>query len=446
MEEPQPEPEWRAAGVLPYTVLGGEVLCLLGKEYSLAPTTQRLLLGPTDPKATAPLESGEGHYRSWWSDFGGGREACDGSVAATAAREWAEESLGVYGDGCDMAARVASSAASMRACLSATTAPGALGPVFSVVAEAYTMFAVAVPFVDTLIFQLARDENDAEAAEECNEEESAEGALRRRVGEKRDFAWVSLASLLAAVSGGKTRLRDKEGQTLTLLPRLGFALKSSGAAVLERVSAGAPSSVPVTVLHVPSSRTVGGHSLYICPRRGDTAEGEISQEQAAKALQRAATSIARFGRISRAVLHRYAAPKATSAAAAVGPRVGKRLGDPFALITFAESKAAADAQRWLSGDDAPQPGSGECAVLAEFAFFEPSSKLRRRGAASSRRKTLAGPGADSKAAGAPGQREKRQGGGGGVGARKSLRGRKSLLGVRPASNAALLWQKRAEGT
>ena len=438
MEEPQPEPEWRAAGVLPYTVLGGEVLCLLGKEYSLAPTTQRLLLGPIDPKATAPLESGEGHYRSWWSDFGGGREADDESVAATAAREWAEESLGVYGDGSDMAARVASSAASMRACLSATAAPGALGPVCRVVSEAYTMFAVAVPFVDTLIFQLARDENDAEAAEECNEEESAQGALRRRVGEKRDFAWVSLASLLAAVSGGKTRLRDKEGQTLTLLPRLGFALKSSGAAVLERVSAGAPSSVPVTVLHVPSSRAEGGHSLYICPRRGDSAEGEISQEQAATALQRAATSIARFGRISRAVLHRYAAPKETSAAAAaaattVVPRVGKRLGDPFALITFADSSAAADAQRWLSGDDA---------LVAEFAFFEPSKK--RRGGPTSRRKTLAGPGADSKAGGAG---QKRQGAGSrrnGVGARKSLRGRKSLLGVRPASNAALLGQKRAE--
>ena len=131
-------------------------------------------------------------------DIGGGREADDESVAATAAREWAEESLGVYGDGSDMAARVASSAASMRACLSATAAPGALGPVCRVVSEAYTMFAVAVPFVDTLIFQLARDENDAEAAEECNEEESAQGALRRRVGEKRDFAWVSLASLLAA--------------------------------------------------------------------------------------------------------------------------------------------------------------------------------------------------------------------------------------------------------
>ena len=102
-EEPDPEPpqlatQWRAAGVLPYAVLDGTVLCMLGKEYLLAPSTTRLLPSGVreqqpDMEAASTSAATEPQYRCWWSDFGGGREPEDASVVHTAAREWAEETV-----------------------------------------------------------------------------------------------------------------------------------------------------------------------------------------------------------------------------------------------------------------------------------------------------------------------------------------------------------------
>lgn len=51
-------------------------------------------------------------YRLMWKDFGGGRESVDADSAATAAREFAEETLGLFGAcGVDAAAVAAAAAA-----------------------------------------------------------------------------------------------------------------------------------------------------------------------------------------------------------------------------------------------------------------------------------------------------------------------------------------------
>mmetsp|Transcript_19756 Transcript_19756/g.54883 ORF Transcript_19756/g.54883 Transcript_19756/m.54883 type:complete len:196 (+) Transcript_19756:113-700(+) len=70
--------EYKAAGVLPFTVLNGTVMALLGAE----------------PTRTGP----NGHYvRIMWGDFGGHREASDdGDSIITASREFAEETLGLF--------------------------------------------------------------------------------------------------------------------------------------------------------------------------------------------------------------------------------------------------------------------------------------------------------------------------------------------------------------
>ena len=445
-EEPDPEPEatqWRAAGVLPYTVLDGTVLCMLGKEYLLAPSTTRLLPSRVSEKqpdmGTASTSPGtELQYRCWWSDFGGGREPEDASVVHTAAREWAEETVGVYGDGSSLLSRVENSAQTMLAQLCETNAPdssASLGPTFAVVGESYTMYACPVPFVDTLIFQLARDENDAEAnasigsstginaaaesSTRADEEEMRK--LRRKCGEKRDFAWVSLESLLTAVGRGRTWFRDVDGQMITLLPRLGYALRTSGPTLLEKISerllgtspgscAGAPVTVPagkndrvypqrgdITVLSLPARR-VGGCSLYLSVRRrrrttepqvvGSSADSEAHPERkyatqstgdgtdrlpanapaavheidlAAALLQDTVKLLPRFGGVRRAVLHRYASPPAPADAGEEGECSALR--DPFVLVTFFCPTAASEARRWLNSSGGASISTCSAAVL-----------------------------------------------------------------------------------
>ena len=539
MQAPDLEPEWRAAGVLPYAVLDGAVLVCLGKEYSLASSTTRLLVRQSDagaqlqsdagvgsPEEPPPSQRLEPQYRSWWSDFGGGREAGDATAVHTAAREWAEETIGMFGNGGDLAARVASSTENMRAQLEAAAAAAAAaaapgshapspGPTFAVVGDSYTMYACAVPHVDTLLLQLARDENDAAVSDaaadaqeplepgEVAEEDLRAASLRRRCGEKRDFAWVSLESLLAAVAAGRTWLRDVDDhQTITLLPRLGFALQASGPALLQAVSAallpavGSPgdaaNSTPVggggmTVLRVPSRRTVGGCSLYLSVRRRTRASlrgGDFTATEqaaatgrgaagpgisdAAEALQEAVEVLPRFGGVRRAVLHRYPPPSPPAAAAAAVAGQGgdaawsgcyyERIGegvyerdrnDPFALVTFTSAGAAAEAQRWLNSREHPQreqhsessgagrapqlPLSASAEVVAEFAFFEP--KKRRRSSAEGEQQqggASGGGGWDEAAA----TKVRKNWGGKGQGKAKRGGGfRKRSLGVRPSSNA-----------
>ena len=453
-EEPDPEPpqlatQWRAAGVLPYAVLDGTVLCMLGKEYLLAPSTTRLLPSGVreqqpDMEAASTSAATEPQYRCWWSDFGGGREPEDASVVHTAAREWAEETVGVYGDGSSLLSRVENSAQTMLAQLCETNAPGSsasLGPTFAVVGESYTMYACAVPFVDTLIFQLARDENDAEANASIGRsttgitpvDEEDMRKLRRRCGEKRDFAWVSLESLLAAVGSGRTWFRDVDGQTITLLPRLGYALQSSGPALLKEISArllgsspgscaGAPVTVPagtadrvysqrrgITVLSLPVRR-VGGCSLYLSVRRrrwttepqvlGSSADSHADSEAqpgreyatgngtdrtpanapaavhevdlAAALLQDAVKLLPRFGGVRRAVLHRYASPAAPADAGAAEEQCSA-LRDPFVLVTFLCPTAASEARQWLNSSG----GASTCraAVLKALTTDQNTDRL-----------------------------------------------------------------------
>lgn len=444
---------WRAAGVLPYSVLDGTVLCMLGKEYSLAPSTTRLLVPPkslhrsdANPLASAKQEP---KYRCWWSDFGGGREPEDVSVAHTAAREWAEETIGVYGDGSNLVSRVENSAKNMRAqlCdLTTTESSPSLGPTFAVVSDSYTMYACAVPFVDTLIFQLARDENDAEAtaAAVCGTsraetrstttDEEVLCKLRRRCGEKRDFAWVPLHQLLKAVGNGRTWLRDVDGQMITLLPRFGYALQASGHILLTKISevllgnspglcTTVPMSLPATrmncsyqqghnIIKLPApSHRAGGCSVYLSVRRRPTTDlqvlenpaamegkaGEVLQDSvpasthevdvATSLLQDTVKMLPRFGGVRRAVLHRYASPSANMRSEI---EQCSALRDPFVLVTFFCPAAAAEARRWLNSNAEARSIGGSpielrtgsrtqamcIEVFADFAFFEP--KKRRR--------------------------------------------------------------------
>lgn len=520
---PRPDSEaatgrWRAAGVLPYAVLDGTVLCMLGKEYSLAPSTTRLLvpqktgIRPSETHQSASAASAnESQYRCWWSDFGGGREADDASVVHTAAREWAEETIGVYGDGPNLVSRVENSAQDMRAQLCEKTASSesrpSLGPTFAVVSESYTMYVCAMPFVDTLIFQLARDDNDAEASvmrphgtsrAECSSTTVDEDMrkLRRQCGEKRDFAWVSLHSLLVALGNGRTWLWDGDGQLITLLPRLGYALQTSGPTLLKTISEALLGSsldlcttgpkvinpanvdcayrqgIHIITLPLPSHRA-GGCSLHLGIRRcrrctktdlhldnsacteesaGDflRLKGPASLDEVDRAisvLKDKVKVLPRFGDVRRAVLHRYSASS---------PEMGTEmqrctLRDPFVLITFFCPTAASEARRWLNSSAGTSRVAGEALsteqtgskkashieVVAEFAFFEP--KKRRRSSSSDPSSCPAG--TTGRAIRAP--NKVRSTGGFGQGGRSQTKsngprgaGRKSKLGVQPSRNAA----------
>jgi predicted NUDIX family NTP pyrophosphohydrolase len=69
--------EHKSAGVLPFSIHEGAVMVLLGAE----------------PCRTGP---GGRVWKTMWRDFGGGREAADADSAATAAREFSEETLGLF--------------------------------------------------------------------------------------------------------------------------------------------------------------------------------------------------------------------------------------------------------------------------------------------------------------------------------------------------------------
>ena len=95
----------------------------------------------------------------YFSDFGGNREAADGNdPAVTAGREFAEETLGMFGGvGVDQASVATSSvrmaaklaARGVGACVKAPTARGA-----------YVMYVAEVGYIDALMFHLAREQND----------------------------------------------------------------------------------------------------------------------------------------------------------------------------------------------------------------------------------------------------------------------------------------------
>ena len=165
--------QWRGAGVLPLArdAETGETLCLLGGEPG------RRRPPGTPPSGPPPL---------LWSDFGGRREAGDACPAATAARECAEESLGLFFGGLAVnAAAITASAAEIRRRLGRR--PG--GWAASGRAGGYGLFALALPTIDPLYLSLAAAAN------------AASGAVPGGC-EKAAFAWVPLADVVAAAKSG----------------------------------------------------------------------------------------------------------------------------------------------------------------------------------------------------------------------------------------------------
>lgn len=182
----------------------------------------------------------------YFSDFGGGRELCDGEdPAATAGREFAEETLGLYGGVSVDPDSVAASAMRMTATLrrgpgpaedaarraaddkggvnisgkrerddgesnatskgwdiliGANTSGRSAAPAPASVATScvslptptghYVMYLAEVRFIDALMFRLASEQNDGTRTVPC--------------AEKRAFVWVSARALFAAI-----RLRSK---------------------------------------------------------------------------------------------------------------------------------------------------------------------------------------------------------------------------------------------
>eukprot|EP00698_Gefionella_okellyi_P025662 TRINITY_DN9464_c0_g1_i1.p1 TRINITY_DN9464_c0_g1~~TRINITY_DN9464_c0_g1_i1.p1 ORF type:complete len:348 (-),score=61.80 TRINITY_DN9464_c0_g1_i1:87-1130(-) len=154
---------YQGAGVLPYTIVNGGVLVLLGAEQTRK----------------------DGTGLGYWADFGGKREESDANELCTAAREFAEETKGVFNDGIDAATSASQSTvdSSRKAMLSTlTTASGVQRVCF----KTYVLFIAPVPYVDERVFAVFPS-----TAGPTN-------ALEFAVGEKRDIAWIPAEKLVYA--------------------------------------------------------------------------------------------------------------------------------------------------------------------------------------------------------------------------------------------------------
>ena len=154
--EERQQVEYTGAGVLPYCYFGGELLFFLGKELYSQGKRESLV----------------------WSDFGGRREESDVCVEHTAAREFSEETLGLFED-------ISLSKSSVSACTARMTeilknrSHDSKGPgrIYTVQNGLYTMFLCEVKFVEDLMFQLGT----AEIGQEV---------------EKLDFVWVTAKQMI----------------------------------------------------------------------------------------------------------------------------------------------------------------------------------------------------------------------------------------------------------
>ena len=163
-----PIPPSSSAGILPFSFTGSRAVVLLGAERF--------------------------GRRVRWCDFGGRAEASDEDTIATASREFAEESLGLFGgtsvDELAVASSAALMASSLRRARADETSLRVEAPVPSFPGReqsTYTLFVAPVPYVDAFALSLAS--------------EWAEGAGGVRGGmEKVDFAWVSADALVRAVA------------------------------------------------------------------------------------------------------------------------------------------------------------------------------------------------------------------------------------------------------
>lgn len=110
-----------------------------------------------------------------WSDFGGSREASDADEMATAAREFAEETLGLFAGSAVDGASVAASAAAMEERLRGPDVQAWCRVSSALRRGSYGMYVVTVPYVPAAYFGLATQQN------------SATGGVPG--GEKSGFAW-----------------------------------------------------------------------------------------------------------------------------------------------------------------------------------------------------------------------------------------------------------------
>jgi hypothetical protein len=393
------EIDWRAAGILPYAVVDdGEIMCLLGQEFALAPHTHRIVTrGGRDESTSVALSAvvSDDHvlaaqparYRSWWSDFGGGREPSDRDAEHTAAREFSEETLGLFGDGRSLDTRVSESTSSMRRTLVAQQLSGRA--VIAAVHDTYVMYCCPVSHVDSLMFQLARDANDSQLGELARSERT--DSLLRRCGEKRDFAWVPLRTLGQAVAAGRLRVRTVDGQQITLLPRLAYALRVVVPALASMGGAATSAAGISHRLQVLPPRH--GKCLYLSespqPARGASLVLPLPVLHTGGYLSELiAHGCPLFGCVEHATVYR----QATSA---------------FALVSFKDAIGAGNLHSWIArqqgshggeghGDnDDPPASSPACRasvvaaakhIRAEFAFFEPTVGRASGGGGTHRRK------------------------------------------------------------
>ncbi|DBA78474.1 hypothetical protein WJX79_008004 [Trebouxia sp. C0005] len=156
---------YKAAGVLPFSFQYGSPVILLGAE-----------LAKTGPQGKM--------YKTMWRDFGGQREAIDPDSETTASREFAEETMGLFG-GCEVnGSSVAACSRQMRTQL--IQRQHVLKVVHQLKKGEYHMYVAQTPHIDPLMLHLALQQNA--------ETDAVDGA------EKTAFAWVALSDLLAATS------------------------------------------------------------------------------------------------------------------------------------------------------------------------------------------------------------------------------------------------------
>jgi hypothetical protein len=163
-----------AAGVLPYALVDGQVLILLG----LGQFTPKAKQSCSESSENSENSGGKKRPRSLlvWSDFGGVKEN-DEDQEATAAREFAEETFGLFYDLSLTEQAVAGSARRMEAVLRDESLRNV--SVFSASNGTYRAFLAPVQYVDVLMFNAAV----AQTAD----------------SEKLDFAWVPAHALFAAI-------------------------------------------------------------------------------------------------------------------------------------------------------------------------------------------------------------------------------------------------------
>ena len=196
---------YTGAGVLPFAHCGNEIFVLLGQERFLSHT---------------------GKVSHVWSDFGGRRDDADGGdMLVTAAREFEEETLGLFPPILEVlrsgVVYTPANAATAGAAVSdiGTTRSATHSSTMTCVNGKYRMFVAPVVFIDAFMFNLATQalEQEQEDPAQCGGSGGSSGeggnisgsvgsngsgkdrAMVREQSEKLDFCWVPAASLAAVV-------------------------------------------------------------------------------------------------------------------------------------------------------------------------------------------------------------------------------------------------------